>query len=114
MGTPVKAEEVRESFDGLADAIGVLVGQLSSFAPAPTAGQLEEIVQSPACHLLIARDGATIVGTLTLSCFGFQPAFAPGSRTSWSTRLPAVAASGRLSPPPRSRSQETTQLARLI
>lgn len=67
--TRLKVEEVRESSNELVDAIGLLVGQLSSSALAPTASELAEIVESPACHLLIAREETAIVGTLTLVVF---------------------------------------------
>ncbi len=47
-----------------------LVPQLSSSNPPPTAGQLAEIVESPATVLFVARDDhGHIVGSLTLALF---------------------------------------------
>ncbi|HET9077862.1 MAG TPA: GNAT family N-acetyltransferase [Acidimicrobiales bacterium] len=53
------------------EAVARLLPLLSRSAPAPTPGQVEEIVGSPATTLLIARDGpgGPIVGTLTLAVF---------------------------------------------
>jgi ribosomal protein S18 acetylase RimI-like enzyme len=70
MGQELRVEEVTEPFDGLVPAMAVLVRQLSRSSPPPTADEVEEIVRSPACHLLLARDaGGAIVGTLTLAVF---------------------------------------------
>lgn len=66
----IRVEEVTEPFDGLVPAVGALVAQLSRSSPAPSASEVEEIVRSPASHLLLARDGdGTIVGMLTLAMF---------------------------------------------
>ncbi|MBV9605375.1 MAG: GNAT family N-acetyltransferase [Solirubrobacterales bacterium] len=66
----MRVEEVTEPFDGLVPAMAALVGQLSRSSPAPSADEVEEIVRSPACHLLLARDeNGTIVGMLTLAVF---------------------------------------------
>ena len=46
-----------------------LTPQLSSSNPPPTRAQLDEIAQSPATVLLLARRGDEIVGTLTLALF---------------------------------------------
>jgi ribosomal protein S18 acetylase RimI-like enzyme len=63
-------EEVNAPAADLAADIGRLVAQLSSSATTPTADELDELTQSSACHLLIARDGAaTVVGMLTLVIF---------------------------------------------
>jgi ribosomal protein S18 acetylase RimI-like enzyme len=70
MAGEIRVEEVTEPFDGLVPAVGVLVRQLSRSSPAPSAEEVEEIVRSPACHLLVARDaGGAIVGMLTLAVF---------------------------------------------
>lgn len=59
----------------LVAAMAALVPQLSRSSPAPTAGELEEIVASPATHLLLARDGdgpglgGAVVGSMTLVVF---------------------------------------------
>ena len=65
----LKVEEVLESPAELVHGIGLLIRQLSFSAPAPTASEVAEIVESPACHLLIAREETAIVGTLTLVVF---------------------------------------------
>jgi ribosomal protein S18 acetylase RimI-like enzyme len=62
-------EIVSEATPELVDAFARLVPQLSSSAPPPTAGELEEIATSPSTVLFIAREGSTIVGTLTLVLF---------------------------------------------
>jgi ribosomal protein S18 acetylase RimI-like enzyme len=66
----IRIEEATELYDGLPEAIERLVRQLSRSSPAPSAAEIEEIVRSPACHLLLARDAdGTIVGMLTLAVF---------------------------------------------
>lgn len=66
----ITVEEVTEPFDKLVPAVGALVGQLSRSSPAPSASELEEIISSPASHLLLARDASgAIVGMLTLAVF---------------------------------------------
>jgi ribosomal protein S18 acetylase RimI-like enzyme len=66
----IRVEEVTELFDGLVEVVDRLVRQLSRSSPAPSAAELEEIADSPACHLLLARDAeGTIVGMLTLAVF---------------------------------------------
>jgi hypothetical protein len=54
----------------LTAAMGRLVGQLSSSARAPTEAELQEVVDSSATRLLVARDeDDNIVGSLTLALF---------------------------------------------
>jgi ribosomal protein S18 acetylase RimI-like enzyme len=63
---------VSEVTDELVAAFGRLVPQLSSTAPPPTRAQLEAVVASAGCTLLVARNGALeppIVGTLTLGWY---------------------------------------------
>jgi ribosomal protein S18 acetylase RimI-like enzyme len=56
--------------DELVAAFARLMPQLSSSASAPTRGQLEEIVSSPATTMFVATDDSgTIVGSLTLAHF---------------------------------------------
>lgn len=55
--------------DALVEAFARLVPQLSRSSPAPTRDQLSEIVESRACHLLIATLDEAIVGSLTLVVF---------------------------------------------
>lgn len=63
-------EEATRVDDGLVDAFGGLVPQLSRSAPAPGAAELEEIVRTPATTLLVARDEqGRVVGSLTLAVF---------------------------------------------
>jgi ribosomal protein S18 acetylase RimI-like enzyme len=70
----VQVEECNEVTDELVDAMALLVPQLSRSSPAPTAAELIEIVDSGACHLLIARDDVEvglgrILGSMTLVVF---------------------------------------------
>ena len=46
-----------------------LIPQLSSSNPPPGRAELEEIVESPAATLFVARHGGRIVGALTLVAF---------------------------------------------
>ncbi len=56
--------------DQLVAAMGVLVPQLSSSSPPPDPERLAEIVGSPACHLLLARDDSgSVLGSMTLVVF---------------------------------------------
>ena len=66
----IHVEEARELFDGLPEVVERLVRQLSRSSPAPSAAELEEILHSPASHLLLARDTqGAVVGMLTLAVF---------------------------------------------
>jgi ribosomal protein S18 acetylase RimI-like enzyme len=54
----------------IVEAVGRLVGQLSSSAPAPDTEQIEQLLASSAIRLLLARDSdGRIVGMLTLALF---------------------------------------------
>ncbi len=68
--TSVEIVEATEATAELAEALAVLVPQLSSSSPPPTPDELAELVASPASVLLVARqpDGA-VVGSLTLALF---------------------------------------------
>ena len=67
---PVHVDQVNEVTDTLVAALERLIGQLSSSSAPPGAGELEQIVASPATTLLIARDeDGAVVGTLTLALF---------------------------------------------
>ena len=62
--------EIAESVtDELVEAFVRLTPQLSRSSPPPTEDELVQIVASDATHLLVARDGDTIVGSLTLVLF---------------------------------------------
>lgn len=52
----------------LVEAFARLIPQLSAVPP-PTAGDLAAIVGAPGSVLLVARDGATIVGALALTLY---------------------------------------------
>jgi len=65
----VIVEEAMEVSAELVDAVRRLLPQLSASAAAPTHADIERIVQSGASHLLVARDGGSIVGMLTLVIF---------------------------------------------
>jgi ribosomal protein S18 acetylase RimI-like enzyme len=66
----IRVVQATERFDGLLDAVDRLVRQLSRSSPPPSAAELDELIGSPACHLLLARDaGGSIVGMLTLAVF---------------------------------------------
>ena len=70
MAGEIQVEEATELFEGLPEVVERLVRQLSRSSPAPSATELEEIVHSPASHLLLARDAdGEIVGMLTLAVF---------------------------------------------
>jgi ribosomal protein S18 acetylase RimI-like enzyme len=66
---PVTVEEAEEVTPALVDAFARLVPQLSSSSPPPTAAELGEMVAAPGTHVLVARDGGDIVGSLTLVVF---------------------------------------------
>lgn len=53
----------------LTEAFGRLIPQLSSSSPPPDAAALQAIIDHDACTLLVARDGDTVVGSLTLVVF---------------------------------------------
>ena len=55
--------------DDLLRAFQRLIPQLSRSSSPPSASELESIVESPACHLLIASDDTQILGSLTLVVF---------------------------------------------
>jgi len=65
MSVTVQAED--RVTDELVDAFVRLTPQLSKSSPPPTREQLEEIVGSPATHLLVAR--GRVLGSLTLVLF---------------------------------------------
>lgn len=70
----VTVEVAQEVTDDLVEAVGRLVRQLSSSAPAPTRESLQAIVSSPATRLLVARGDAgnpdaSVLGMLTLAVF---------------------------------------------
>jgi len=69
-GAGVQIEVVTSPSPEIVAAVGALVGQLSSSAPAPSAAQIEALVASTATRLLLARDAqGRIAGMLTLAVF---------------------------------------------
>jgi ribosomal protein S18 acetylase RimI-like enzyme len=67
---PVEVFIATEVTDEIVDAFVRLTPQLSSSNPPPSRQILEEIVESEASTLFIARDHTGILGTLTLAIFG--------------------------------------------
>ncbi len=65
----VEIHEADEVTDELVEAMERLVPQLSSSNPPPSEAALQEIVDSDAVRLLLARDERGVVGTLTLVLF---------------------------------------------
>ena len=66
----ITIHEVTEVDRQLVDAFARLIPQLSSSSPAPTADQLQSLVDSDASTILIARSAdGTIVGSMTLVMF---------------------------------------------
>ena len=66
----MRIEEATSYSAELGGALGRLVGQLSSSAPAPNEDEIREIVASPTTRLLLARDEhGDIVGSLTVVLF---------------------------------------------
>jgi ribosomal protein S18 acetylase RimI-like enzyme len=65
----IAIEVCREVSDEVVEAFAGLIPQLSSSSPPPRREELQELVDSPATTLLLARDGDAIVGSLTLVVF---------------------------------------------
>jgi ribosomal protein S18 acetylase RimI-like enzyme len=65
----VVVEKAETVTDEIVAAFEVLIPQLSSSNPAPKRAELEEIVQSSATDLFLARVDGQIVGSLTLATF---------------------------------------------
>jgi ribosomal protein S18 acetylase RimI-like enzyme len=66
---PVTVEEAGEVTPALVEAFARLIPQLSKSNPPPTEAELREMVDAPGTHVLVARDGDQIVGSLTLVVF---------------------------------------------
>jgi ribosomal protein S18 acetylase RimI-like enzyme len=64
----MKVEVVATVSPELVETIASLLPQLSSSSP-PSAAELATIVASPATSLLVARDGDSVLGMLTLAVF---------------------------------------------
>ena len=68
-GMSVVVERTTEVTPELISAFEMLIPQLSSSNPPPTANELQEIVSSEASVLFVARVDGKIVGSLTLATF---------------------------------------------
>ena len=66
---PVTVEEVGEVTPALVEAFARLIPQLSKSNPPPTEAELQEMVDAPGTHVLVARDGEQVIGSLTLVVF---------------------------------------------
>jgi ribosomal protein S18 acetylase RimI-like enzyme len=62
----VIVERVTEPDARLAEAMAALIPQLSARRTPPSLRELAEIAAAPGTNLLVARDGAEVLGTLTL------------------------------------------------
>lgn len=65
----MRIEVADEASPALVEAFARLIPQLSRSSPPPTAAELAEIIAAPASEVLVAYDGNTVVGTLTLVTF---------------------------------------------
>jgi ribosomal protein S18 acetylase RimI-like enzyme len=65
----LRIEPAGELSEELVEAFRHLIPQLSSSASVPSADELAAVVESETATLLVAKDGDTIVGTLTLAVF---------------------------------------------
>lgn len=65
----VVVEIATEVTPELTEAFVRLIPQLSSSNPAPTAGELAEMISSPATVVFVARVDGVIAGSLTLAVF---------------------------------------------
>ncbi|MGD1049695.1 MAG: GNAT family N-acetyltransferase [Solirubrobacteraceae bacterium] len=66
----IRIEQASSASAEIVEAVGCLVGQLSSSARAPGAEQVEQLLASSATTLLLAREhDGRIVGMLTLAMF---------------------------------------------
>lgn len=65
----VRVDIVRKSSDQLVQGLNHLLPQLSTTAPPLTRAQVNELIQSDAAIVFVARDGESIVGSLTLVVF---------------------------------------------
>lgn len=78
MSCNMKIYELNEANEALVTVINRLLGQLSSSGATIDLPQLEELVASPATHLLIAECDGAVAGMLTLGEY-----LAPTGRKMW-------------------------------
>jgi ribosomal protein S18 acetylase RimI-like enzyme len=62
----MEIQQVTEATDELVAAFARLVPQLSPERRGPSRSELAAVVAAPGTHLLVARDGGAVVGSLTL------------------------------------------------
>jgi ribosomal protein S18 acetylase RimI-like enzyme len=62
----MNVERITEAMEEFVDAFARLVPQLSPGRAGPTLAELATVVSAPGTNVLVARDGDSIVGTLTL------------------------------------------------
>ena len=65
----IEISDCDEVNDVVVAAFAALIPQLSTSSPAPTAKELKEIVAHEASTILLATEGETIVGSMTLVVF---------------------------------------------
>jgi ribosomal protein S18 acetylase RimI-like enzyme len=65
----ISVEAAASVDDGLVEAVGRLIPQLSSSSPPPSEEALARIVADPGATLFVARDAGRVVGMLTLITF---------------------------------------------
>jgi ribosomal protein S18 acetylase RimI-like enzyme len=65
----IRVDIAEASSDELVEGLNHLLPQLSTTAPSLTSAQVDELIQSDASIVFIARDGENIVGSLTLVVF---------------------------------------------
>jgi ribosomal protein S18 acetylase RimI-like enzyme len=74
----MQVERVLEATDEVVDALGRLIPQLGGGRRPPSSAEVEAVVASAGSLLLLARDAAGVVGTLTLNVHT-----TPGGRRAW-------------------------------
>ncbi|MEO6124930.1 MAG: GNAT family N-acetyltransferase [Ilumatobacteraceae bacterium] len=66
---PISVSIAAEATPALVDAFARLIPQLSKSSPPPTAAEVAEMIAAPASDVLVASDGDTVLGALTLIVF---------------------------------------------
>jgi ribosomal protein S18 acetylase RimI-like enzyme len=65
----IRVDIAESTSDDLVQGLNHLLPQLSTTAPSLTSAQVDELIQSDASIVFVARDGEHIVGSLTLVVF---------------------------------------------
>jgi ribosomal protein S18 acetylase RimI-like enzyme len=71
----MKIERVTEADAALAASVASLLPQLAPHRTAPDVATLQELCAAPNTHFLVARDGDTVVGMLTLLLYRIPTGF---------------------------------------